>query len=152
MSLTHNKAVTRRWTEMFWNERDLEQVQEVMTAEPVLHVGGGDFAGIPTLGMVADQWFDPFPDLHADTLQQVAEEDRVAEQLLFTGAHTGTPYHPGLFRAMGLPPIPTSGQPFKFTQTHVIRLEDGKIAEIWEDFDRVRFWMQLGVTLQVPEY
>jgi hypothetical protein len=60
-------------------------------------------------------------------------------------------YHPGLFRAIGLPPIPAAGKPFRFTQTHIIRIQEGLIAEIWEDFDRVRFWMQLGVTLVVPE-
>jgi predicted ester cyclase len=150
MSIESNKELSRRWAETFWNERNPEGVVPLMTENPVLHVGGGSFAGLPTLAMVADQWFDPFPDLHCETAQQVGEGERVAEILEFTGHHSGTPYHPGLFRSVGLPPIPTSGKPFCFTQTHIIRIEDSKVAEIWEDFDRVRFWMQLGVTLNVP--
>jgi predicted ester cyclase len=150
VTIDSNKALTRRWTDVFWNQRNPDGVRELMTVEPVLHVGGGDFVGLPTLEVVDDQWFQPFPDLKADTIQQVAEGDRVAEQLIFTGTHSGTAYHPGMFRAVGLPPIPAGGKPFKFTQTHIIRIEDGRIAEIWEDFDRVRFWMQLGVQLHVP--
>jgi predicted ester cyclase len=151
MAERDNKELTWQWTQIFWNDRNPEGVIPLMTANPALHVSGATLEGIPTLDMVADQWFDPFPNLRAEVVLQVAEGDRVSEHLVFSGTHTGAPYHPGLFRSRGLPPIPTSGKPFEFTQTHIIRIEEGKIAEIWEDFDRVRFWMQLGVTLGVPD-
>jgi hypothetical protein len=44
-----------------------------------------------------------------------------------------------------------SGKPCKFTKTCITRMEDGHMAKTWDDFDRVRLWLQLGVKLVVPE-
>ncbi len=151
MTPAESKALTRRFCDEVWNAQDLSRLDELVAEDITLHVGGGSFSGRDAMLAIADQWFRPFPDLHCEVLQQVAEGDRVADYLLFTGHHTGDDFHPGLFRARSLPPIPATGAEFAFTQTCITRIEDGRMAEIWEDFDRVRFWMQLGVALAVPE-
>jgi hypothetical protein len=118
----------------------------------MLHVAGADFQGRSALGAAfPSQWFDPFPDLRVTVEQQIAEGDRVAESLTFAGTHSGTDFHPGLFRARGLPPIPARGLPFEFTQISICRFEGDLVAEIWEDFDRIRLFLQLGVDLVVPK-
>jgi len=150
MSLDENKSVSRRFIEQLWNRKDLFELGDLVTDGYTLHVGGGTFAGLDQMHGIAQQWFEPYPDIHAEVLLQVAEGDFVADHILFTGHHTGSPSHPGLFRARGLPPIPVSGRAFEFTQTQVSRFENGRMAETWEDFDRVRLWMQLGVGLTVP--
>src|ERR1019366_7193724 len=66
------------------------------------------------------------------------------------GTHSGTDFHPGLFHARGLPAIPASGAAIEFTQTCLTRVEGGTMREMWEDFDRVRLFLQLGVGLEVP--
>jgi predicted ester cyclase len=143
-------AVTRRFWELIWNRRDLSKLPQLLTEDYTVHIGGGTFGGRDAMRAVGEQWFEPFPDLRCSVLHQVGDGDFVADHLLFTGTHTGGPYHPGLFRARGLPPIPTSGREFEFTQTCLTRLMNGLMAETWEDFDRVRLWMQLGVELVVP--
>jgi hypothetical protein len=75
-----NKALTRRFCEEVWNAQDLSRLDELVTEDITLHVGGGSFSGRDAMLAIANQWF----------------------------------------------------------------------AQIWEDFDRVRFWMQLGVELAVP--
>jgi len=150
MSSDQNKATSRRLAEQLWNERDLSRVNELVTESYTLHIGGGTFSGLDQMAAIAAQWFEPYPDLHVEVVLQVAEGDFVADHLLFTGHHSGSAAHPGLFRARGLPPIPASGRAFEFTQTQISRFENGLIAETWEDFDRIRLWMQLGVQLQVP--
>jgi predicted ester cyclase len=145
-----NKALLRRFSELVWNQKDMSHLDELVAEDVTLHVGGGSFSGRDAMLAIVDQWYAPFPDLHCETLQQVAEGDRVAEYLLFTGHHTGVEFYPGLFRARGLPAIPATGAEFAFTQTCITRVENGRMAEVWEDFDRVRFWMQLGVGLDVP--
>jgi len=150
MNTDELKAITRRFTELVWNERDMASIPDLVTADITLHIGGGTFSGADMMSPIAAQWHGPFPDLHAEILQQVAEGDRVVDYVLFTGHHSGEAFHPGLFRARGLPPIPATSAEIEFTQMSISRLENGKIAEIWEDFDRIRLWMQLGVTLNVP--
>ncbi len=142
--------IARFWEEV-WNQRDFSHLDELLTEDFVLHVAGADFAHVSMMAVAfRTQWFDPFPDLRVRTVVQVATDGLVAESLVFTGTHTGTAYHPGLFHALGLPAIPASGAEIEFTQTCVSRLSGARIAEMWEDFDRIRLFLQLGATLGVP--
>ena len=146
-----NKELLRRFWAEVWNAKKVVDVNDFFTAETRLHIGGGTIpGGEGFFAALAQQWFEPFPDLSVTIEQQIAEGDRVAELLTFRGTHTGTAFLPGLFRARGLPPIEPKGLPFEFTQTWICRFEDDRIAEMWEDFDRVRLFMQLGVELLVP--
>jgi predicted ester cyclase len=146
----HKDTLRKFWDEV-WNERRVEAAAEYLTEDMVLHVSGIEISGLANLGAsLPSMWFDPFPDLRITLEQQVAEGDRVAESMTFTGTHSGTDFHPGLFRSRGLPPIPARGAPFEFTQMSISRFEGDRVAEIWEDFDRVRLFLQLGVELSVP--
>ena len=145
-----NKAVLRDYWEQVWNHRHVDKLWDYGTEDLVLHIGGAALPGKIVGDALASQWFDPFPDLHVTVELQLAEGDLVAEWLTFRGTHSGIDFLPGMFRALGLPPIPARGNSFEFTQTSICRMEDGRIAEIWEDFDRVRLFMQLGVELIVP--
>ena len=143
------EVTTRFWAEV-WGDKDMGVLPELLTEGFVLHLSGADFAHVEMMAAAfTAQWFDPFPDLAVRTVRQVVEGDLVAETLVFTGTHTGTPFRPGLFASLGLPAIPAAGAPIEFTQTCVSRIEDGRIAEMWEDFDRVRLFLQLGATLAV---
>lgn len=143
--------VTRRLTENIWNARDLSDIAELVDESFVLHISGATFAGRDEVfAMVAEQWFDAFPDIRVRIDQQIEVDDYVADVLTFSGTHSGAPFWPGLFRARGLPPIPASGAEFEFTQTSLYRMAAARVAEMWEDFDRVRLFLQLGVTLVVP--
>ena len=144
-----NKAVTRRFWDEVYSRHDLSKLSELLTDDFTLHVGAASLSDLDPEAM-GEMWFGPFPDLAAEVLKQVAEDDIVADYLVFTGTHSGEPFHPGPFRARGLPPIPASGQRIEFTQTCMTRIEGGRMAGMWEDFDRVRFWMQLGVEFAGP--
>lgn len=138
------------WREV-WNERRVDAAGTYLTEDIVLHVAGATFQGRAALGAAfPTEWFDPFPDLRVTVDQQIAEGDRIAEALTFTGTHSGTDFLPGLFRSRGLVPIPARGLPFEFTQTSICRFDRDLVAEIWEDFDRVRLFLQLGVEFVVP--
>jgi predicted ester cyclase len=146
-----NKALLRRFWEEVWNGRGATPAGEFFAENCRLHIGGAEVTGDESLWTaLANQWFEPFPDLTVTLEQQIAEGDRVAELIVFRGTHSGGPFLPGLFQARGLPAIPPSGASFEFTQTWICRFEDGRIAEVWEDFDRVRLFLQLGVGLVVP--
>jgi predicted ester cyclase len=136
-----NKALLRMMWKGLWTDKGLDLIDEVFTRGVVLHVMGQDQAGreVARTGISA-VWFASFPDISVTVEDQVAEGDKVCDRLLFSGTHTGTPY-------LG---IPASGKPFRFTQTTISRIEGGRIAEIWEDFDFFNFIKQLGATIKRP--
>ena len=123
--LERNKAVTRAMYEDIWRDRRFERIDEIIGPNFVLHVWGDDI-GRDAVGYAFEHvWLSAFPDLSVEVHLQVAEGDLVADHLTFSGTHTGEPFH-------GIPP---SGAAFSFTQTTISRIEDGMIAEIWEDLD-----------------
>ncbi len=75
---------------------------------------------------------EAFPDLHIDIEDLIAERDRVATRLSFSGTHLGD------FR--GIAPTERS---VLFTATRIYRLADGKIAETWANQDALGLLQQL---------
>jgi predicted ester cyclase len=149
MGASPGSVVAEYWDEV-WNHKNLDALDRLVAEAFTLHIAGADLAGPGLREGLTAQWFDPFPDISVRTVLTMAADDLVAEHLVFTGTHTGAPFLPGLFRARGLPAIPASGRPFEFTQTCVSRVDNGLLAEMWEDWDRVRMFLQLGVGLEVP--
>ena len=146
-----NEAITSRFWDEVWNKRNLDALDELFDPDFVLHLAGASFSGIEAMrSSFSTQWFEPFPDLSVTTVVACSHDDLVAESLVFTGTHSGTAFHPGLFQARGLAAIPASGAAIEFTQTCLTRVADRRIVEMWEDFDRVRLFLQLGVGLEVP--
>lgn len=74
-----------------------------------------------------------FPDAHQKILYLVAEEDRVAAALQFTGTQKGP---------MG--PFPASGRRIQANFLAMFRLREGRIAEVWVEWDNLSALLQLG--------
>jgi len=150
MSDSPASLVAQYWDEV-WNHKDLSALDRLVNEDFTLHIAGINLTGRDAMREgLAEQWFEPFPDITATTKLCAVEGDLVAEHLVFTGTHTGTPFHPGLFRARGLPAIAASGAAFEFTQTCFTRVHDGRLVETWEDWDRIRMFLQLGVDVAAP--
>jgi predicted ester cyclase len=58
----------------------------------------------------------------------------IASRVRFTGTHQG--------KFWGLDP---TGRKINVTETLILRIERGKIAEMWEDYDEYGMRMQLGL-------
>jgi predicted ester cyclase len=114
-----------------WRDHRVERLGELMTEDVVLHVVGNEHRGLELMHhLVENVWHAAFPDLFAEVHLSVAEGDLVADHATFRGTHSGAPFQ-------GVEP---SGAPFSFTQMTICRIEDGKIAEIWEEWDWRGLW------------
>lgn len=80
------------------------------------------------------------PDIQWRIEEMIAEGDMVAAR--FTA--TGTPQE----EWAGVPP---SGKKFESGGIVIVRIENGKIVEQWEDFDLLGTFMQLGMELKPVE-
>ena len=75
-----------------------------------------------------------FPDLHYDTEELIAEDDKVVARTTMRGTHTG-PF-------LGIPP---TGRRFEQQQIHILRFVDGKAVEHRAVRDDLGMLQQLGV-------
>jgi predicted ester cyclase len=85
-------------------------------------------------------WFD---DLAFEIHEAIVEGDLVVVHNTMSGRQTG----PGMFYGDdgGVAQVmPATGKPFATTQTHWLRLRDGKVIEHWANRDDQGMAMQLG--------
>ena len=84
-----------------------------------------------------------FSDLRWDVHEAVADGDLVALHTTMRGVHTGryTKYAPDGSLVVDRPP---TGRAFATTQSHWLRVADGRIVEHWANRDDLGIAMQLG--------
>jgi predicted ester cyclase len=75
-----------------------------------------------------------FPDQWWQIEDLIAEDDKVVARTTMTATHTGDFF--------GIPP---TGRPVTLTGVHILRLQEGRIAEHWGSNDDLGLMRQLGV-------
>jgi steroid delta-isomerase-like uncharacterized protein len=136
MSTEDNKAIVRRF--------HAGMVENFLTGnlDPLLATMAPDCAfdmpGMPSTveGMlqVLAAFRTAFPDLQVTLGALIAEDDRVAYRLTWTGTHTG--------EFMGIAP---TGKRVTVTETRVDQIANGKIMRHDGDSDQLGMLQQLGV-------
>jgi steroid delta-isomerase-like uncharacterized protein len=130
-----NKAISRRADEELFNRGNLDVADELFAPAFVYHdPAGGELRGPESVKGYAAMLRDAFPDLQQTIEEQMAEGDKVAYRWTARGTHEG--------ELMGIAP---TGKRVEFTGIAVARLANGKIEEIWENYDALGMMQQLGV-------
>lgn len=132
MSVEGNKAVVRRMMEETLSE---EAIDEVMAPDYFNHAAVAEHQrGIEGAKHIARWMMAAFPDARFAIQDIIAEGDRVAVRVIFSGTHEG--------EFMGVPP---SGRRVSVEHVHWFRVADGKVAEHWAVRDDLGMMQQLGV-------
>ncbi|MFF4490260.1 ester cyclase [Streptomyces sp. NPDC001544] len=131
MSSNHH-ALVQSFVDMI-NSHDISTMPE--------HTASGHIDHNPVVadGIEANQafWvqvFSAFPDLKAVLHDVISEGDRVAARLEYSATHQGT--------FLG---IPATGRPVSFQSIDIWRVEDGLLAEHWDQLNMDDLFRQLGV-------
>ena len=95
--------------------------------------GGAKSLDLDGWKRLVDQVGRAFPDLEVQIEMQIAEGDLVATRWRFTGTQSG--------EYLGHAP---SGRRATWTGVQIDRFESGKIVESWVDWDKYRFFDELG--------
>ena len=129
-------AQIARWVvEDVWNKGDFRLAGEMFAPGAMLHYAGRDFPLTPQSGMqIVTNWRAGFPDFHFKMEDMIVQGDKVAMRIPFTGTHNG--------KFWGLEP---TGKKINVSETLIIRVAEGRIAEMWEDYDEYGMRMQLGL-------
>ena len=131
-----NKDISRRADEELFNRGNLSIADELFTSNFVYHdpVSHEEWRGPESVKSYATMLRVAFPDLHQTIEEQIAEGDKVAYRWTARGTHQG--------EFMGIAP---TGKRVEMTGISIARLIDGKIEEIWENYDALGMMQQLGI-------
>jgi steroid delta-isomerase-like uncharacterized protein len=130
-----NKSLCRRFFEDVWNNRNMAVIDELFADDFVRHAGSEpEFgAGPGSVRNLLNHYSSAFPDTRFTIEDIVAEGDKVVVRWTARGTHQGH-----------LEDIPPSGKPVTVAGTSVVRIANGKMAEVWDNFDALGMLQQIG--------
>lgn len=131
------RTLAHDWFEEVWNKGRVDAISEMFAEDGVAH-GLTDSEGHELRGPAGYRPFfesfkSAFPDLRVEVVDTVCEGDKIASRCEVRGTHTG--------EGIG---IAATNRPVLFTGITILRIEDGKIAEAWNNFDFHGLYTQLG--------
>ena len=116
-------TVVRRFMEEFKNKANLDIVDQLFAPDFVLHLPGKAIPPGPAgQKMVGKAIFSAFSDVQVSVEDTIVEGDRVVER------HRARAVHTGEFNG-----VPATGRKVYWTENHIYRIKDGKIAEAWSE-------------------
>ncbi len=127
MSTEENKAISRYADVELFDRGNLEVADELFAPNFVHHdpVSGEDWRGPESVKQYAAMMRAAFPDLYYTEKDQVAEGDKEVTRYAAGGTHQG--------ELMGIAP---TGERVELRGISIIRINGGKIEEIWENYVR----------------
>jgi len=138
MSIDDNKAMARR-ANALWATGEAENFDDIFTdgyqnhQEPYV-AGGTSAVSLSEYKKLLAGYHAAFSNSRNEILSQVAEGDLVATRWRFTAVQTGE--YQGLA---------ATNKEASWTGVQIDRLENGKIAESWVDWDKYGLFAQLGL-------
>src|SRR5918993_5819275 len=129
-----NKAVIRAYVETIFNQKQVDRAGELVASDFVDHAAlPGQAPGLEGVKQKWAMYLAGIPDLRVTIEELVAEGDKVAVRRSYAGTHRG--------ELLGIPP---TGKQVRISGISIFRLAEGKIAEHWEQLDRLALMQQLG--------
>ena len=133
MSVEANKTIVRRTFEEIFNQGNLALVDMWVAATFENHAAPAEtLPGPESLKAHVVLLRTAFPDLHFTIEELIADEERVAVRVMFSGTHKGV--------FQGFPPTDRS---FVQSQMHLVRFVKGKVVEHWAVRDDLGLMQQL---------
>jgi len=130
-----NKEIAARMINTI-NDRNYDMLDEVIAPDLMRHCQATPNLNISSLAEFKEFLKvdgKTFPDSHITTEILIAEGDMVAGYFTYSGTQDG---------AMG--PFPPTGKKADLKYLGILRIEDGKIAEMWVEWDNLAMLTQLG--------
>ena len=123
--LEHNKQLAMRWFEEVWNQGRRETIAELFAENGVIHDGAEEIRGPAEFTRFYDALRARFSDFDIQPVVSLAEDDRVCLHWAsrMTDRQTGKKLH--------------------VTGISVVRIENGKFVEAWQNWDKAHLATQL---------
>ena len=136
MSIDDNKALARRYVDEVLNKQNLDLVDQIYAPNCVVRDPSTPDATEGTSGVkqFISSYLSAFPDNQYAIDEIIGEGDLIAARWSVRGTHKGQ-----------LGNIAATGKQMGVTGMSFWRIENGKIAEEWLNWDALGLMQQLGV-------
>ena len=128
---------TKRWFDEVWNNKNADAIDEMFAEDGVGHgifnPDGSTIVGPKDYKPFHKNFITAFPDLKVTVEDSVTEGDKIAVRCRVNATHCG--------EGIGVTPCNT---PVEFTFMSIVRVENGKIAEAWNNIDFMEMYKQVG--------
>ena len=133
------------WTDRvlkMWNETNLAIVDTVYAQEIVRHDCGApeDIVGLENLKNYLKNFFNAFPDLNVTVDEAIMKGNKLIQRWTLTGTNTGS-----------MAEMPPTGKKVQLSGVSIIDMVNGKATEIWDYYNVLEMYQQLGFTLVPPK-
>jgi steroid delta-isomerase-like uncharacterized protein len=136
MTPLDNISLMRRWYREVWREGNDNTIRELLAPNARLwgQIGPDqEIRGPEGFLSFAQRIRDAFPDTDLVVEDAFAVGDKVAVRWTATGTHSGD--------GLG---IPATGKRIRITGITIARIENGKVVEGWDNWDRLGMLEQIG--------
>ncbi|MEE9169712.1 MAG: ester cyclase [bacterium] len=133
--LEANKDIVRRFAEAL-NNQEFDALDDLVAPDFVRHSqasGELQAKSRDEFKQLQKEFLKSFPDQRVTTELLIAEGDYVAAYATYSGTQEGP-----------MPPFPASGKKAESKFLSIFRFKEGKIAELWVEWDNLAMLQQLG--------
>lgn len=132
--MTAEADLARRYFQS-WNTREMTALEEILTPD---HRFNGVIRGLEATGAgaftdILQGYLKVFPDIRFEVEHLFGTDGWAAARVWHRGTHLGEGW-----------PLPPLGRTYEVPIHHHLRMVDGRIAEAWEQWDRVAVREQLS--------
>jgi steroid delta-isomerase-like uncharacterized protein len=132
-----NKESLRKQIEEVWNKGNLEIIPEVISTDfSMMDLSGVELKGPEGFSQMVTFWRSMFPDLRFTIVDMVAEGDKVAAHVTYTGTFTG-PFGD----------IEPTGKQVNMMEATFYVFKDGKVIGQTIFLDFLSFYQQSGIPI-----
>jgi predicted ester cyclase len=132
-SIEANKKTVREFTRVFKNEHNVDVIERLFSRDFRHHFAPPTRPGLEGFKDIGRMMNHAFPDV------VVTEEDLIANDNTVVERSSAVATHKGDF--MGTAP---TGRQIRWTEIHIYRFVDGKIAQHWVEFSLLQLLQQIG--------
>jgi predicted ester cyclase len=129
------KTLCYRWFHEVWNQKKEQAIDQLLSHDCFAHgINSEDGPkGIEGFKLFYHDFQSQFENIQINVLDVIAQDDMECAHTEVTAIHEKT------------------GKPVKFSGLCLIKIENGKIAEAWNQYDFLSMHQQLGQTLTSME-
>jgi predicted ester cyclase len=137
-----NMELTKSWLIEVWNKGNLTLIDTIFAPNCIKHKRGSQIEEIKPENLKSEviEWRQAYSDYENEIGDIFADGDKIAVRFTFRGTNDG-PFGDD----------PPTGKKIGATEMLIWRFENGKVIEIWEEFDSLGFVQQLGFELKPKE-
>jgi predicted ester cyclase len=128
-----NKKAVREFTRIFKNQHNVDGIDHLFARNFAHHFPAPLKPGLAGFKDIGRMMNHAFPDVVVTEEDLIANDNTVVERSSVVGTHKGD--------FMGTAP---TGRQIRWTEIHIYRFVEGKIAEHWVEFSSLQLLQQIG--------